>query len=34
MLDALPGATLPISGLGHWLRICRLAYSEAENPAI
>jgi len=30
MLDALPAATLPISGLAN----CRLAYSEAENPAI
>jgi len=28
--DALPAATLPISGLGDWLKICWLAYLEAR----
>jgi len=30
MPDALPAATLPISGLREWLRICWLAYREAR----
>ena len=30
MPDALPAAALPISGLGHLLSICWLAYSEAR----
>jgi len=30
MPDALPVATLPISRLGDWVRICWLAYSEAS----
>jgi len=29
--DALPAATLPISGLGYWLGICRLAYPESSH---
>jgi len=29
-LDALPAATLPISGLGDQLRICWLVYPEAR----
>ena len=31
MSDALPATTLPIAVLGHWLRICWLAYSEVET---
>jgi len=31
MLDATPSTTLPISGLGDQLRICLLAYPEADN---
>jgi len=30
-LDALPAATLPISGFGDYLKICWIAYSEART---
>jgi len=31
MPDALPAATLPVSRLGDWLRICWIAYAKAGH---